>query len=124
MQIAIRTTYNNIKSCITKDGSEIRELMHPDINGNIRQSLAEAIVKVGGETILHRHLQSEEIYHITGGHGVMSLGNEQVEVKIGDTIYIPPGTSHKIRNTGEIPLSILCSSCPAYSHNDTELLSQ
>ena len=122
--MAIKTTYNNIKSYITKDGSEIRELMHPDVHGNIRQSLAEAIVKVGGETILHKHLHSEEIYHITVGHGVMSLGNEQFEVKIGDTICIPPGTSHKIRNTGEIPLSILCCSCPAYSHDDTELLSQ
>lgn len=98
--MATKTTYNNIKPYITKDGSEIRELMHPDVHGNVRQSLAEAIVKVGGETILHKHLQSEEIYHITGGHGVMSLGNEQFEVKIGDTICIPPGSSHKIRNTG------------------------
>jgi mannose-6-phosphate isomerase-like protein (cupin superfamily) len=124
IEMAIKTSYLNIKSYITKDRSEIRELMHPDVHGNIRQSLAEAIVKVGDETILHRHFQSEEIYHITGGHGVMSFGNEQFEVKIGDTICIPPGTSHKIRNTGEIPLRILCCSCPAYSHDDTELLSQ
>ena len=54
-------------SHITKDGSDIRELMHPDVHGNIRQSFAEAIVKIGSETILHRHLQSEEIYHITRG---------------------------------------------------------
>jgi mannose-6-phosphate isomerase-like protein (cupin superfamily) len=41
----------------------------------------------------------------------------------GDTVYIPPGTPHKIRNTGDIPLKILCCSSPAYSHEDTELLS-
>ena len=40
IEMAIKTTYNNIKSYITKDGSEIRELMHPDVHGNIRQSLA------------------------------------------------------------------------------------
>jgi mannose-6-phosphate isomerase-like protein (cupin superfamily) len=115
--------YFDIQSYVTKDGSIIRELMHPDIHGNVSQSLAEAIVPIGGITIVHKHLKSEEIYHITQGHGVMFLNGEKVEVEIGDTIYIPIGAAHKIQNTGKEPMKILCCSCPAYSHGDTELLS-
>jgi mannose-6-phosphate isomerase-like protein (cupin superfamily) len=122
--MAIKTGYKDIRSFITKDGSEIRELMHPDVHGNVVQSLAEAIVPVEGETMLHRHLRSEEIYHITQGQGMMSLGDEQIEVKTGDTVLIPRETAHKITNTGEEPLVFLCCCSPAYSDDDTELFSQ
>lgn len=118
----IKSRYEDVRSYITKDGSEIRELMHPDIHGNIKQSLAEAIVTVDSVTFLHKHLQSEEIYHITQGKGVMSIGDEQFEVRAGDTVYIPPGAAHKIHNAGRESLKILCCSSPAYSDDDTELL--
>jgi mannose-6-phosphate isomerase-like protein (cupin superfamily) len=118
----IKSRYKDIRSYITEDGSEIRELMHPDSHGNISQSLAEAIVPVDGETFLHRHLNSEEIYHITRGHGVMSLRDKHFAVGVGDTVFIPAGAAHKIRNAGREPLKILCCSSPAYSDADAELL--
>ena len=117
--MAIRSGYDDIQPYITKDGSEIRELMHPAVHGNIAQSLAEATVPVNGTTLLHRHRRSEEIYHITRGQGILFLGNEQCEVRAGDTVCIPAGT----RNVGKEPLKILCCCSPAYTHEDTELLS-
>ena len=118
----IKSRYKDIPPYITKDGSEIRELMHPAVQGNRNQSLAEAIIPAGKQTVLHRHNHSEEIYHITAGHGVMQLGEEKFEIRIGDTIAIPPGTPHAIENYGVEPLKILCSCSPPYSHDDTELL--
>ncbi|AKH21459.1 cupin domain-containing protein [Sedimenticola thiotaurini] len=106
----------------TKDGSLIRELLHPDHQAVKNQSLAEATVPPGVTTHLHRHLQSEEIYHITQGEGVMRLGNEEFPVEAGDSILIPPGTAHAIRNRGTDDLLILCCCAPAYRHEDTELL--
>jgi len=118
----MRTRYAEIPAYHTKDGSQIRELMHPDRHGNLRQSLAEAIVAPGEETLLHKHLRSEELYHITAGRGVMTLGEEHFEVSVGDTVFIAAGTPHCIRNLGTEPLRILCSCSPAYSHEDTVLL--
>lgn len=118
----MRSKYSKIKAFITKDGSEIRELMHPSAHKVAKQSLAEARVPPGAETLLHRHLQTEEIYHITAGCGVMTLADEQFEVIGGDSICIEPGTAHKIRNSGATTLVILCSCAPAYSDDDTELL--
>ncbi|WP_019023611.1 MULTISPECIES: cupin domain-containing protein [unclassified Thioalkalivibrio] len=116
------TRYDDIPAYDTKDGSEIRELMHPDTHGNAAQSLAEAVVAPGATTHLHRHAQTEELYHITRGRGEMRLGEEIFEVTVGDTVCIHPGTPHNIRNTGAEPLHILCSCAPPYSHDDTELL--
>ncbi|WP_440951451.1 cupin domain-containing protein [Methanococcoides sp. FTZ1] len=114
--------YSQVEPFITKDGSIIRELMHPNSGGNQRQSLAEAIVPVGCETLKHRHYEAEEIYHITAGSGLMTLGDDVFKVGVGDTILIDRGAGHKIKNTGNIELKFLCCCSPAYSHEDTELL--
>lgn len=118
----ITSHYNQLESYITKDQSIIRELMHPAVQGNRQQSLAEAIVPAAQETALHKHLASEELYFITQGEGIMCLGDETFAVHEGDTICIPAGAPHKIKNSGANELKILCCSTPAYSHDDTVLL--
>jgi mannose-6-phosphate isomerase-like protein (cupin superfamily) len=118
----MRTRYDDARPYLTKDGSEIRELMHPSVHGNRNQSLAEAIVAPGAKTLLHRHLLTEEIYHVTAGKGRMTLGDERFEVAAGDCVLIKPGTPHCIESTGADRLRILCCCSPAYSHDDTELL--
>jgi phospholipase/carboxylesterase len=115
--------YSTVPAYITKDGSEIRELMHPSTHRNQAQSLAEATIHPGTKTHLHRHSKTEELYHITAGTGLMTLGTQQFPVEIGDTVLIPPGTPHCIEAQGETSLRILCCCSPAYDHADTELLS-
>ncbi len=117
-----KTRYSEIQPFTTKDGSSIRELMHPDVHGNAGQSLAEAIVAPGKTTLRHVHHRSEELYHVTQGRGRMVLGEESAAIAVGDTVCIPPGTAHQIENTGAEPLKILCCCAPAYSHDDTELI--
>jgi mannose-6-phosphate isomerase-like protein (cupin superfamily) len=118
----IHSSYNHITPFITKDGSLIRELMHPALHGNQRQSLAEALLPAGEATLPHRHLHSEEIYHFTAGTGYMRLGDEEFMVTAGDTVCIPPGTPHALINRGNEELRLLCCSSPPYSDEDTELL--
>jgi mannose-6-phosphate isomerase-like protein (cupin superfamily) len=118
----MKTRYDEIEPYTTKDGSTIRELMHPAIHGNHNQSLAEAIIPEGSQTLLHRHRNAEEIYHITAGSGVMKVGEEEFPVSEGDTVCITPDTHHRITNTGATPLKLMCCCSPAYAHEDTELL--
>lgn len=104
---------------ITKDGSEIRELL-AHRNSSIRnQSLAEARLPVGASTQEHYHAKTEEIYFITAGCGRMRIEEEEAEVKAGDVIAIPPGRKHKLWNTGSEPLTLLCRCAPCYEHSDT-----
>ncbi len=114
--------YSNIVPYVTKDSSVIRELIHPLHYPGARQSLAEATIAPGGQTLLHLHREVEEIYHVTGGRGRMSLGEEEFEIAEGDTVYIPPGISHKLFNQGKKELRVLCCCSPPYSHEDTVIL--
>ena len=117
-----RTRLEDREAFITADGSSIRELAGIPSGNSVHQSLAEATVPPGGETIEHYHRASEEIYFFTSGAGRMRLGEEEDEVRAGDTVVIAPGTRHKLWNTGAEPLVLLCCCSPAYSHDDTVLL--
>jgi mannose-6-phosphate isomerase-like protein (cupin superfamily) len=111
--------FQEVTAFITKDGSEIRELL-AHRNSVIRnQSLAEARLPVGASTQEHYHPKAEEIYYITHGTGRMRIENELRDVKPGDAIAIPPGRKHKLWNTGAEVLRLLCCCAPAYEHDDT-----
>ncbi|NOZ59181.1 MAG: cupin domain-containing protein [Euryarchaeota archaeon] len=104
---------------ITKDGSLVRELVHPKNSSAERLSLAEARVKPGDRTREHLHRKSEEVYYILSGEGEVYLNGKGARVEAGDAVLIPPGTRHYVVNTGEEELVILCACSPPYSHEDT-----
>lgn len=119
----MKTRYSELDAYVTKDGSQIRELIHPAVHGGgADQSLAEAVVPPGRLTVRHRHHRSQEIYHITSGCGRMLLNDDWFAIASGDSVRIEPGQPHQLHNHGEQPLVVLCVCSPAYSHDDTELL--
>ena len=120
----MKSNRSAVDAYVTKDRSVIRELMHPSVQGNRAQSLAEATLPPGAVTLLHRHAITEEIYHFISGEGWMTLGNERFAVRAGDTVCISPGLAHRLENPGGADLVLLCSCSPAYNHDDTELLSE
>ena len=118
----MHTRYDDCPPYVTKDGSTIRELMHPGSHPVQNQSLAEAVVPPGARTLAHVHHEAEEIYHVTAGNGRMRLGPESFDIGPGDTVLIAPGTEHDVQNTGADDLRILCCCSPAYAHDDTQLV--
>jgi mannose-6-phosphate isomerase-like protein (cupin superfamily) len=110
---------NEVAPFVTKDGSEIRELLAHRNSAIRNQSLAEARLPAGASTQEHFHPRAEEIYYLTHGTGRMRIGGETREVKAGDAIAIPPGQKHKLWNTGDETLRLLCCCAPAYEHDDT-----
>ena len=85
-----------VPAFITKDGSEIRELLAHRNSGIRNQSLAEARLPVGSSTQEHYHPRAEEIYYITHGTGRIRIEGESRET-----------------------LRLLCCCAPAYEHSDT-----
>jgi mannose-6-phosphate isomerase-like protein (cupin superfamily) len=114
-----KANLGQLESFITADGSAIRELAGPAWTRARHQSLAEATVQPGGETAEHYHPQAEELYYFVAGEGRMRLGEEEAAVSSGDCVVIPPGTAHKLWNTGPQKLVLLCCCAPAYSDDDT-----
>ena len=114
-----RANLRDLTPFVTADGSSIRELAHPSWTTARGQSLAEASVEAGGETAEHYHPRSEELYYFVAGEGRMRLDADEAAVTAGDCVVIPPGTPHKLWNTGSTLLVLLCCCAPAYSDDDT-----
>jgi mannose-6-phosphate isomerase-like protein (cupin superfamily) len=113
------TSLHGVEPFITMDGSEIREVAGPPTGNAVNQSLAEATLRAGSSTDEHFHREAEEIYFITHGRGRLRVGETERDVQPGDTVVIAPGLRHKLWNTGDEPLRLLCACSPAYSHEDT-----
>ena len=113
---------DDLQAFTTLDGSTIREIAGPAWTPARNQSLAEATVPPGAATTAHLHRQAEELYFFTAGEGRLRVGEDERAVRPGDCAVIPPGTVHKLWNTGTTPLVLLCCCAPAYSHDDTVLV--
>jgi mannose-6-phosphate isomerase-like protein (cupin superfamily) len=109
----------SIEPFVTKDGSLIRELCGIPAGGTSRHSVAEATLEPGQATERHYHRESEEVYVILEGDGLMEIDGDTAGVAPGDAIPITPGAWHALRNTGDRPLRLLCTCAPPYRHEDT-----
>jgi mannose-6-phosphate isomerase-like protein (cupin superfamily) len=112
-------SYGELEPFVSLDGSEIREWAGRVSAPAQKQSLAEAIVPLGGATTEHYHRTSEELYLVTAGEGRLVIDGEERLIRDGDCALIPPGARHKLFNTGPVPLKILCACSPAYAEEDT-----
>ncbi len=104
------------------DGSELREILHPERDGvAIGYSLALATVEPGERTLPHR-LTSSEVYYLLSGTGRMRVGDQVTPVHAGNGVYVPPGSTQWIENTGRIDLTFLCIVDPAWREEDEEVV--
>ena len=72
----------------------------------VRMSMVTEDLPRGAEIQVHLHEREDEIIFIRMGHGMASLGDREVAVGPGATIYAPQGVWHGLRNTGESTLGM------------------
>ncbi len=68
----------------------------------------------GSSQPLHQHGTQEQIYVITHGRGVMTVGDEERELESGTLVFVPPATPHTIRNKGDAPMSYVSATSPPF----------
>ena len=107
---------------VAGDNTRLRELFNPLKDPlDLRYSLAVARVEPGGTTYLHR-LRTSEVYYILEGSGEMRVEEERRVVSAGCAVYIPPGATQQIENTGAGELVFVCIVDPAWRAEDEEIL--
>ncbi|MCD8486505.1 MAG: cupin domain-containing protein [Desertifilum sp.] len=115
---------NECEEFIAGDGTQLRELLHPDKQPlELRYSLAHAIVPVGQTSILHS-LTTSEVYYILSGEGEMHIDEEVRRVEPGDAVYIPPNAKQFIHNCGQEPLVFICMVDPAWRKEDETIYAE
>jgi mannose-6-phosphate isomerase-like protein (cupin superfamily) len=66
----------------------------------------------GSEQRLHAHEAQEQVYVIVRGRGLMKVGGEEQEVEAGTLVFVPPGSEHAMRNTGDGTLTYVSATAP------------
>lgn len=71
------------------------------------------VLEPGEAPPLHKHDDTEQIFHILQGRGRLEAGEplQSSDVKVGDTVRIPVGTWHRIHNEGDEALRYFAVDC-------------
>jgi mannose-6-phosphate isomerase-like protein (cupin superfamily) len=72
----------------------------------VRMSMVTEDLPPGAEIRVHLHQREDEIIFIRMGSGIATLGDREVAVATGATVYVPQGVWHGLRNTSESVLGM------------------
>jgi quercetin dioxygenase-like cupin family protein len=61
----------------------------------------------GGSTPRHDHDWEHEVFILHGNGSVVREG-EDVPLREGDLVFIPPGEEHQFKNSSDSPLTLIC----------------
>jgi quercetin dioxygenase-like cupin family protein len=94
-------------------GARVHRVVHPNTVGSDQIATSIAMHAPGERVKRHRH-PYEEAYYVIKGEGLMYMeGRDEIELRPGRSVYIPPETIHGQVNTSEVDdLWILCSLSP------------
>jgi mannose-6-phosphate isomerase-like protein (cupin superfamily) len=93
------------------DTNRLAIVFDPD---NARSSLTVCveIFDIGGKTPPNRHQLAVEIFFIIKGEGRATCDGKTVKFQAGDSLLVPPTSTHLIENTGNERLYALCIMVP------------
>jgi ureidoacrylate peracid hydrolase len=92
------------------DSVKLVVLRRPD--ENYAASVFLEIWDPGGSQLPNSHPDSVETFYILGGVGTAHSDGEKTEVRPNDLIVLPPGTLHRIENTGPDKLYAITTMTP------------
>ncbi|MET0069158.1 MAG: cupin domain-containing protein [Candidatus Thiodiazotropha sp.] len=105
------------KEYFFQEGCFINELSNHDGDGEL--SIARARVEPGVRTRLHCLNRTTERYCIISGEGEVEIeGLPAQSVAAGDVVLIPPGSSQRISNRGNVDLIFIALCTPRFDPRD------
>ena len=81
-------------------------VLHAEFQSQI-SFLDYTVLPPGASIGYHRHLDTEEVYVVLQGTGVMTVDGEVVQVVRGDVVLNRRGGSHGLENNGVEDLAVL-----------------
>ncbi len=83
-----------------------------DAKHGIEQVCVVEIFTEGGATPPNVHHAAHEIFFVIEGEGVAVCDGEQIALRKGQAMLVPPGVEHVVQNTGKGKLYTLTTMCP------------
>ncbi len=88
------------------EGVKIRLLIH-EAEQAPNFYMRQFTVAPGGQTPRHTHEWEHEVY-VLGGSGTVVTPDGDMQLTVGQAVYVAPNDVHQFRNTGDEDLKFLC----------------
>jgi mannose-6-phosphate isomerase-like protein (cupin superfamily) len=59
-------------------------------------ALDRLVARAGASIPPHHHDHSEEVIYVLAGRGITKIGDKEIPIGAGDTVYIPAGVEHSV----------------------------
>jgi quercetin dioxygenase-like cupin family protein len=80
-----------------------------------KNMMGYSVFKPGIDTKQKIHVDAEELAYVVSGTGKITIGKETRPFSSGDSLFIPPGVPHGVRNDGsEDVVMVFFFSSPEY----------
>jgi mannose-6-phosphate isomerase-like protein (cupin superfamily) len=96
----------------TPDGRKVTVKVDSQLTPGVRMSMIAEDLPPNSEIRVHLHQREDEIIFIRMGNGIATLGDREIPVASGATIYVPQGVWHGLRNTGRDTLGMSATYSP------------
>ena len=93
-------------------GALSKPLVMPETAGSQHLDYRISMYQPMAHVALHCHKVQEQIYHVLDGEGLMEIDGKHQVVRKHDVIFLPPGISHSIANSGLVDLVFLVVTSP------------
>lgn len=105
--------HEGLKIPPTPDGRVLTIKVDSDQTPGLRMSMIAEDLPPKSEIRVHLHQHEDEIIFIRMGTGVATLGDREVPVAAGATVYVPQGQWHGLRNNSDDMLGMTAIYSPA-----------
>ena len=89
------------------DGNSSCKVSALDTDANITFFSTTASQNIKGGPPLHVHLNQDEIFYVVQGEFIIQVGEQQFEMKEGDTVFAPRHIPHAFSKVGDKPGKLL-----------------
>jgi len=76
------------------------------------------IFDAGGKTPPNIHKEAVEYFYVIKGEGVAYVNGQRVDLKPGAFLFVQPGHTHEVHNTGDSRLYVLTTMVPDEMFSD------
>jgi mannose-6-phosphate isomerase-like protein (cupin superfamily) len=87
-------------------------LVHPRNTDTQCLDVRLSCYQPGGYAAPHAHREAENVFLVLKGRGIMELDEAQHPIEPGTVVFVPPGVTHAIYNTGDGPLVFVFVASP------------
>ena len=83
-----------------------RLLESPDL------SVIQERIPPGAGEVRHYHDRARQVFFVLDGELQIELGDQHFRLAARDSLEVPPGAEHRVRNTGDVDAAFLVMSAP------------